>query len=176
MGIVSRKKGFPALCLIPFLLLGCKSNGTGSTSVNDDAHKAPAPVPEAHLCPAARPQGAGVYSGVPANPLPVIRGHVAEFNQMGPPIRFTDRVDQKVELRSVYYFGIAAGPYVTPTGGVVKGLKIDGKPLTLTNGDMTSGCLGTAELGDVLLLFDNSMSGEAVTVVLTHQQLTKLGS
>jgi hypothetical protein len=131
-------------------------------------------APVSQICPAKKPpNGVGMATGTPQAPAPIIRGHIARLDGTGTQIRFTD-LETAVELQAVHYKGIASGPYVIPTEGEIKGIKVNGKDLSLKNGDLGSGCVELNTIGKVLVLFENSVLSESVTVVLTPEQLRKL--
>ena len=125
------------------------------------------------LCPPQAASSAGVFAGSENGRIQTVYGQVAKLESVGPPLELTN-VDIGVELSRVYYGGAVSGPYVVPSAGAIGQLMIDGKVLDINNADISTGCLDTKDLGQILILFDNSFGSKAVTVVMTEEQISKL--
>lgn len=125
------------------------------------------------ICPPQAASGAGVFAGSENGRIQTVYGQVAKLESVGPPFELT-KTDLGVELSQVYYGGAVSGPYVVPSAGAIGQLMIDGKVLEFNNGDISTGCLDTKDLGQILILFDNSFMSKAVMVVMTEEQIRKL--
>jgi len=124
-------------------------------------------------CPPPPVAGHGTFSGSASHPIPTVYGKVSVLESKGPPMEFTT-TEREVVLSGVHYEGTVADTHVVPTAGNIEELRIDGEIVDMESGDISTGCLTTAKFGKVLILFENPMMSEAVTVVMTEVQIKKL--
>ena len=81
------------------------------------------------------------------------------------------------ELQKFYYEGVVAGAgIIKPTDGEVGKFIIENIELTMKDGVFKSGAIDTKELGEVRVLFSSSLSSIGFIVLLSDEQLMKLGS
>lgn len=112
-------------------------------------------------------EGAGQYLGTSRAPMPSGKGEISVIRK-AEPLTLED-TGISLELGALYYEGLGGSRgIVQPYEGMIKSIKVDGKPLELVStaiGD--GGSLKTKALGDVRVLFYNAFC----YLLLTEDQL-----